>query len=119
MTDRHIHYVGPFVHDGSFAEMVVRPDSGLGRPKLRRALKVQEVEDLAARLCPDAAARDRWEMWLEDGLLVVEAIHNDPRQLSFLRALLAEFDCDLVEGTMRVVPAAEAQQLLTPHGATA
>lgn len=44
MTDRHIHYVGPFVHNGSFAEAVVRRDSGLARPKLRHALNIGEVE---------------------------------------------------------------------------
>src|SRR3954469_25290695 len=95
VTDRHIPYVGPFVHDGGFAETVVRRDSGVARPKLRHALKVEDLKRLAARLCPDATARDRWEMWFEDGLLVVEAIYKDPSQLRFLRTLLAEFDCDL------------------------
>ena len=103
MTDRHILFVGRFVHDGYFAELSVRPSDGLGRPKLRHPLNLDELSRLAARVCPDEARRETWPVFFEDGLLVVEALTDDPAVSTFLRKLLADFDCELVEGTLRVV----------------
>ena len=106
MTDRHILYVGPFAHDANFAEAVVGPD-GFMRPRLRRPLELSALECLAARLCPDAARREAWGMYFDNGLLILDRWNGDPASVDFLRTLVTDYGCDLVEGTMRVVPPRE------------
>ena len=103
MTDRHILYVGPFVHDGNFAEAAIGRD-GFGRPRLRHPLKLDDLDRLAARLCPDPARREGWPVYFDDGLVVVEQLTNDPALIESLRTLLADFQRDPVEGTLRLVP---------------
>jgi hypothetical protein len=102
VTDRHIHYVGHFAHDGHFAD--VEFIDGWARPRTLRPLEPADLRRIAATIDPTSDKWAYWAVWFPRGFLEFDGGTGEPEAIDYFNAVVSGLGCDVVEGTMRVVP---------------
>jgi hypothetical protein len=100
MSFFHPVYIGHFAHDGEFAEPDFLPGKTFKRPKVAYPVNLQAVrqiaEDRELDLNNTASA-----IYRENGYLVIELTRASLNEIEFVRAMAAQFKCDLAAHLLR------------------
>ena len=104
MTDRHVLFVGHFLHDGEYAEITVDANTGFARPCVTRKVTREELKSTQGS---DHISESDQGRILELGYLELDFATCDSHDIRFVSDLASQFSCDLLDGTFRVVPLRE------------
>lgn len=109
MTDRHVIYLGYFERNDSiptYADLVLNQKTNMAIPRSRMDLSIENATQLAIEASGDPKCFDSWCVEIGNGMLTMPHI-NSVEALDFVKLLVADTGCDVVDGNFRFLTDSE------------
>ena len=103
MSFLHIAYAGDFERDGEEVRFARTPDDPILKPVISQPLDEDTVNALAGKQGGRAGEGfpEAWHIWAENGYLSFDRYKLTPDAVAFLKQLVADTGCQLVDFNSR------------------